>query len=155
MRVQDVCSPAAVHIPLSCTLQEAARQMRDKHVGALIVTEHAPTGPRAVGVVTDRDIVLDAVAAGADPSQTCVCDVMSRGIVSVARDASLSDALQEMLSTGVRRVGVVADQALVGVLSLDDVLGAMALEWDLIARLVRNERERETTGSTQPPLSVG
>ncbi|MBT1539823.1 CBS domain-containing protein [Ralstonia solanacearum] len=152
MRVQDACSPAAVHIPLSCTLQEAARQMRDEHVGALIVTEHAPIGPRAVGVATDRDIVLDAVAAGADPSQTCVCDVMSRGIVSVARDASLSDALQEMLSTGVRRVGVVADQALVGVL---DVLGAMALEWDLIARLVRDERERETTGSTQQPLSVG
>ncbi|MEF3062826.1 CBS domain-containing protein [Ralstonia solanacearum] len=155
MRVQDVYSPDGIHIPLSCTLQEAARQMRDKHVGALIVTEHSSTGPHAVGVVTDRDIVLDAVAAGADPRQTCVGDVMSRGIVSVARDASLSDALQEMLSTGVRRVGVLSDGALVGVLSLDDVLAAMALEWGLIARLVSNEREREATGSVQQPLSMG
>ena len=44
--------------------------------------------------------------------------------------------------------------ALVGVLSLDDVLGAMATEWSLIARLVHNEREREMTGSVPPPLSV-
>ncbi|MGC5887481.1 cyclic nucleotide-binding/CBS domain-containing protein [Ralstonia pseudosolanacearum] len=154
MRVQDVYSHNAVHVPLSCTLQEAAKQMRLKHVGALVVTENAPSGPRAVGVVTDRDMVLDAVAAGTDPTQTCVVDVMSRRISSVSLDASLSDALQEMLSAGVRRVGVTSDGALVGVLSLDDVLGAMAAEWSLIARLVHNERERETTGSVQPPLSV-
>lgn len=154
MRVQDVCSHHAVHIPLSCTLQEAAQQMRQKHVGALVVTENTPNGARAVGVVTDRDIVLDAVAVGISPSQTCVADVMSRGLFNVSADASLSDALQEMLSAGVRRVGVTSDGALVGVLSLDDVLAAMASEWSLIARLVRNERERETTGSVQPPLSV-
>lgn len=154
MRVQDVYSHNAVHIPLSCTLQEAAQQMRQKHVGALVVTEKTPSGPHAIGVVTDRDMVLDAVAVGVDPSQTCVAEVMSRGIVNVPLDASLSDALQEMLSTGVRRVGVTSDGALVGVLSLDDVLSAMATEWSLIARLVHNEREREMTGSTQPPLSV-
>ncbi|CAJ0800001.1 hypothetical protein LMG19083_03381 [Ralstonia psammae] len=154
MRVQDVYSHNAVHIPLSCTLQEAAQQMRQKHVGALVVTENTPSGPRAIGMVTDRDMVLDAVAVGVDPSQTCVADVMSRGIVNVPLDASLSDALQEMLSSGVRRVGVTSDGALVGVLSLDDVLSAMANEWSLIARLVHNARERETTGSAQPPLSV-
>ncbi|CAJ0779767.1 hypothetical protein LMG7141_00928 [Ralstonia condita] len=154
MRVQDVYSHNAVHIPHSCTLQEAAQQMRAKHVGALVVTENTPAGPRAVGVVTDRDMVLDAVAVGVHPAQTCVADVMSRGLFSVSVDASLSDALQEMLAAGVRRVGVTSDGELVGVLSLDDVLSAMATEWSLIARLVRNERERETTGSVQPPLSV-
>ena len=146
MRVQDIYSHNAVHIPLSCTLQEAAQQMRQKHVGALVVTENTPSGPHAIGVVTDRDMVLDA--------QTCVADVMSRGVINVTPDTSLSDALQEMLSAGVRRVGVTSDGALVGVLSLDDVLSAMASEWSLIARLVRNEREREMTGSVEPPLSV-
>lgn len=154
MRVQDVYSRNAIHIPLSCTLQEAAQQMRQKHVGALVVTENSPTGPRAIGVITDRDIVLDAVAVGVDPNHACVADVMSRGVRSVTPEASLSDALQEMLSAGVRRVGVTSDGAIVGVLSLDDVLEAMAAEWSLIARLVRNERERETTGSVEPPLSV-
>ncbi len=154
MRVQDIYSHNAVHIPLSCTLQEAAQQMRQKHVGALVVTENTPSGPHAIGVVTDRDMVLDAVAVGLHPAQTCVADVMSRGVINVTPDTSLSDALQEMLSAGVRRVCVTSDGALVGVLSLDDVLSAMASEWSLIARLVRNEREREMTGSVEPPLSV-
>lgn len=79
--------------------------MRQQHVGALVVTENIPSGPHAIGVVTDRDMLLDAVAVGIDPSQTCVADVMSRGILNVPIEADLSDALQEMLSGGVRRVG--------------------------------------------------
>lgn len=58
MLVQDICSAKAVHVPLSCTLREAAVQMRARHVGALIVTENSPAGTPAVGMVTDRDIVI-------------------------------------------------------------------------------------------------
>ncbi|SOZ40922.1 CBS domain-containing protein [Cupriavidus neocaledonicus] len=94
MRDQDICSAKAVHVPLSCTLQEAAVQMRDRHVGALIVTENSPHGTRAVGMVTDRDMVTGAAASGSDPCHTEVIDVMTRGLVAISQDAAVTDAIQ-------------------------------------------------------------
>lgn len=154
MRVDELCSRETVHIPFSCTLQEAAVQMRDKHVGALVVTEHTPTGPRVVGMVTDRDMVLDGIAAGADPRGVCVGDVMSRGIVTVPSDASASDAIQTMLSHGVRRLAVTSGEVVTGVLSLDDLVAALDADWHMLSAVVRNERERERAGAVQSPLQV-
>ncbi|SPS00041.1 CBS domain-containing protein [Cupriavidus taiwanensis] len=152
MRVQDICSAKAVHVPLSCTLQEAAVQMRDRHVGALIVTENSPTGTRAVGMVTDRDIVVDAMASGADPCHTEVIDVMTRGLVAISQDAPVAEAIQTMLSHGVRRLAVLDGETVCGVISLDDLLGALATDWGMIAALIRNEQQRERSGSIQSTL---
>lgn len=152
MLVQDICSAKAVHVPLSCTLQEAAVQMRDRHVGALIVTENSPAGTRAVGMVTDRDIVIDATATGADPCRTDVAEVMTRGLVAISREAAIADAIQLMLSHGVRRLAVLDGEAVTGVISLDDLLGALAADWGMLSSLVRNEQERERSGSVQVPL---
>lgn len=154
MKVDELCSRDTVHIPFSCTLQEAAVQMRDKHVGALVVTEHAPTGPRVVGIVTDRDMVLDGIAVGADPARISVGDVMTRGIVTVRSDASASDAIQTMLSHGVRRLAVTTGETVTGVLSVDDLVAALGADWQMLSALLRNERERERTGSVQSPLQV-
>lgn len=155
MRVQDVCSMKVVHIPVSCTLQEAAAQMRDRHVGALVVTEHVPAGgDRAVGLVTDRDIILNATAAGADPRQTDVTQAMSCGLITIDRDATIPDAVQTMLSHGIRRLAVLDGDAIVGILSLDDLLGALATDWGMLSSLIRNEQQRERSGSVQAPLHV-
>jgi len=140
--------------PSSCTLQEAAVQMRDKHVGSLIVTEPAPTGERVVGILTDRDIVLQGTAVGADPGQTVVADVMTPGLVTVALQANAHDAMQLMLSHGVRRLGVLDGERVAGVLSMDDILGAMSADWGMLSALVRNEQERERSGHVQSPLRM-
>lgn len=152
MQVQDVCSMKVVHIPSSCTLQEAAIQMRDQHVGALVVTEHASSSTRAVGMVTDRDIILNAIASGADPRLTDVTETMSRGLVTIARDATIADAVQLMLSHGIRRLAVLDGDAVIGMLSLDDLIGALVSDWSMVSSLVRNEQERERSGSVQVPL---
>lgn len=152
MRVQNICSAKAVHVPLSCTLQEAAVQMRDRHVGALIVTENSPNGTRAVGMVTDRDMVTGAAASGADPCHTEVIDVMTRGLVAISQDAAVTDAIQMMLSHGVRRLAVLDHEAVSGVISLDDLLGALAADWGMIAALIRNEQQRERSGSIRSTL---
>ncbi|QBY55782.1 CBS domain-containing protein [Cupriavidus oxalaticus] len=152
MRVQDICSAKAVHVPLSCTLQEAAVQMRDRHVGALIVTENSPSGTRAIGMVTDRDMVIDATASGADPCRTEVIDVMTRGLVAISRDAAVAEAIELMLSHGVRRLAVLDGEAVSGVISLDDLLGALAADWGMIASLIRNEQQRECSDSIQSAL---
>uniref|UniRef100_UPI003F492C83 CBS domain-containing protein n=1 Tax=Cupriavidus necator TaxID=106590 RepID=UPI003F492C83 len=119
-----------------------------------MVTESTPSGVRAVSMLTDRDIVLDATASGTDPSRTPVAAVMTRGLVTIVRQASVYDALQLMLSHGVRRLGVLDGDALTGVLSLDDILGEMAADWGMVSALVRNEQQRERTGHVQSPLRV-
>lgn len=154
MRIDEVCTREPVHIPLSCTLQEAAVQMRDQHVGALIVTEATPSGTRVAGVLTDRDIVLGSTAAGADPCRNPVGDFMTSGLHTVGRNNSVADAMQLMLAHGVRRLGVLDGEALVGVVSLDDIVGAMAAEWGMLSTIIRNEQERERTGHTRSALHV-
>ncbi|GLU33776.1 CBS domain-containing protein [Trinickia caryophylli] len=152
MKVEEFRSGGTVHIPMTCTLQEAARQMRDQHVGALIVTDDGQ-GEGVVGIVTDRDIVIHAVVRDTAPRDVLVGDIMTAGVLSVDEKADIADALQAMASHGLRRLAVTsADGAVVGVLSLDDVLDALGREWAMLASVLRGERSRERTASVQSPL---
>ncbi|WP_061958544.1 CBS domain-containing protein [Cupriavidus pauculus] len=154
MKIGDIGCQEAIHIPHSCTLQEAAVQMRDKHVGSLIVTEAGEAGTRALGMVTDRDIVVTATADGADPARTLVSQIASQGLVTIQRGADTADAVQMMLAHGIRRLGLLDGETVTGVVSMDDLLGAMANEWRMLATVVRNEQERERTGHVQGALRV-
>jgi predicted transcriptional regulator len=153
MKVEEFRSHRIVHVPMTCTVRDAAKQMRDQHVGALIVTEDsAPTG-RVVGIVTDRDIVVNAVVTDGILDDVLVADIMRTHVLSIESGADIGDALQVMASHGVRRLAVLApDGALAGVLSLDDVLDALARDWALLSSIVRGERMREQTGSVQSIL---
>jgi CBS domain-containing protein len=154
MKVNDIYSRATVHIPMSCNLQEAAVQMRDQHVGALVVTSGEASN-RIAGIVTDRDIVLKAVTLGASPRELLVGDVMTPHVVTVDADADLADAMQAMSSHGVRRLTVTnAQQDIVGVLSLDDVIEALGKDLALLSSIIRCEQNRESTGSVQAQLHV-
>lgn len=150
MKVEEFRSNRTVHVPMTCTVRDAARQMRDQHVGALIVTEdHLPSG-RVVGIVTDRDIVVNAVLIDGAMDDLLVADVMHTHVLSVESGADIGDALQIMASHGVRRLAVIApDGSLSGILSLDDVLDALARDWALLSSVVRGERMREQTGTVQ------
>ena len=152
MKVQDVFTPGTVHIPRTCNLQEAARQMRDQHVGALVVTNGAGT-PSLLGIVTDRDLALKAMAQGASPLETTVGDVMSSGALTVDVSADVDDAMQLMASHGVRRLAVTnrADEVL-GMISLDDVIQALGRDWAMLAGIVRGGQQRERSGSVQSRL---
>ncbi|MGG1947892.1 CBS domain-containing protein [Trinickia sp. NRRL B-1857] len=153
MKVEEFRSPHTVHIPMTRTVRDAAKQMREQHVGALIVTEDGPPLGRVVGIVTDRDIAIKAVVQAAEPDDLLVADIMQTHVLSIEASADIADALQMMASHGVRRLAVTErDGTLVGVLSLDDVLDAMARDWALLATVVRAERHRELTGSVQSVL---
>jgi predicted transcriptional regulator len=153
MKVEEFQSPHTVHIPMTRTVRDAAKQMRDQHVGALIVTEDGPPLGRIVGIVTDRDIAIKAVIQAVEPDDLLVADIMQTYVLSIDTGADIADALQMMASHGVRRLAVTGGNGrLVGVLSLDDVLDAMARDWALLAAVVRAERNRERTGSVQSVL---
>lgn len=154
MRVEECHSHGTMHIPMSCNLQEAARQMAAQHVGTLIVTDFGRQD-RIVGIVTDRDIVLNAVATGRSSGETMVGELMTQGVVTVDEAADVSTAMQVMMTQGVRRLAVLRDGSeIVGVLSLDDVIDALGRDWSMLSAILRSGQNRERTVSVQTPLHV-
>jgi CBS domain-containing protein len=104
-------------IAASAPVVEAARLMRAEHIGSLPITD----GERLVGVITDRDITTRVVAEAADPQATSVRDVFSRDLVSIEPDKDLEEALQLMARHQIRRLPVVENGRLVGILAQADI----------------------------------
>jgi CBS domain-containing protein len=124
MRISDVMTREVESIGPDDTLQEAAQRMKDFGVGPLPVCENHSV----VGMVTDRDITLRAVASGLDPATTAVRDVMSEEIVCCFEDQEAEVAARLMQSKQIRRVLVLdRDKKLVGIVTLAD-LAADALD---------------------------
>jgi len=103
------------------TVADAARQMRDADVGALVVVQEG----RATGIVTDRDIVVRGIADGRDPSGTRVGDVASTADVTLTPDQPATDAVQLMRDHDVRRIVVVQDGRPAGIVSIGDLAVAL------------------------------
>jgi CBS domain-containing protein len=144
MKVDTVLTPAVVRIERSASLAEAASLMRDRHVGALLVTDDAPHAQRFVGIVTDRDIVLKGVAENLAPRTANVSQVMTAGAAGVPLGTPLAEALSMMRSRGVRRLVVThGDGRVAGIVSLDDIVDALGHEFAGLAGILRSELERE------------
>ena len=101
----------------SASVVEAAQLMRDEHIGSLPITD----GNKLVGMITDRDITTRVVAEAADLAKTSVGEVYSQDLVSVEPDNDLEDALTLMARHQVRRLPVVEDGRLVGIVAQADI----------------------------------
>jgi CBS domain-containing protein len=145
MRIKDICSRVVVVAEPSTDLRQAARLMRDHHVGALVVVEATDGGRRPIGIVTDRDIVVAVVAAAdVQPEAVSVGEVMSRNLVVAAEDVGVFEAVDLMQDNGTRRLPVVdSDQRLVGIITLDDVLRMVAGELTALAIAAQRSFSRE------------
>jgi CBS domain-containing protein len=116
-KVSEVMTHDPRTVAPSATLTEVARTMRDDDIGAVVVAENGA----AAGLVTDRDIVVRAVADGRDPNSTSVAEVASRDLRTLTPDQNLEDAIALMRDWDVRRVVVVQDGRPVGIVSLGDL----------------------------------
>ena len=116
-KVRDVMTGVPIALQHDDTLTEAARAMRDHAVGCVLVTE----GARLRGLVTDRDIVVRAIAESRDPDQVSVGEVCSRNLAWVSPDDDVEDAVATMRRRAVRRLPVVAGSQAIGVVSLGDL----------------------------------
>ena len=145
MNAGELCSRDVVVAYPDTGLVEAARLMREHHVGSLVVVgERLLPDKLPVGMITDRDIVVAAVAKEVDPRTLAVGDVMSGGALTVREQDGIEDAVRLMREKGVRRVAVVsAKGALVGILAIDDVLALVAEQMDGFVRTLFSERTRE------------
>lgn len=144
MSVGRFCNREVVFIEKSAGIPEVSRLMREHHVGDLIVVEERAGRRVPVGIVTDRDVVIEVLAEGVDLQGVTVGDVMSFDLVTAREDDDLFDTIKAMRAKAVRRIPVVdASGALVGILSVDDLLDIFAEHLTDLAALVRREQARE------------
>jgi CBS domain-containing protein len=116
--VKDVMTTSVVYLPSETTIAEVARTMREQDIGDVVVAD----GPSLAGMVTDRDLVVRAVAEGKDPEATTVGEVMTRDLVTVRPEDTIQQAALLMRDRAVRRLLVCDDdQGLVGVVSIGDL----------------------------------
>ena len=116
--VADAMTRRVVYLPEDTPLDEAAQAMRDQAIGDVVVTH----GPTMAGIVTDRDIVIRAIAENLSPKVTTLGDIATRELIMSDQSATVEDAVTAMRDRGVRRLLVCdADRKAVGILSLSDV----------------------------------
>jgi len=126
MKVKEIMTQGPATLGPDATLGEAATMMKQEDCGSIPIVDDG----RLIGIVTDRDIVVRAVAAGKDPKRTRISEIMSADPITVRADDSVDAAERAMRERQVRRLPVVEDGKLVGIL--------------VTAHLARNESESET-----------
>jgi CBS domain-containing protein len=120
--------------------------MRERHVGDVVIVDRTDAERMPIGIVTDRDIVVEVMAAGIDPESVKLGDLVSWGeLVTLQETDTFTDAIRLMHDKGVHRVPVI-DRAgvLVGIVSFDDLLPRFASELSQLAELAILGRQRET-----------
>ena len=150
MKTGDLCKRNVVTTVPRASLVDVAKLMRESHVGSVIVID--PPGSRMpVGIVTDRDIVVEAVAASLDPRTLTAGEIMTRELVTTAEDDDSSWSLKVMRDRGVRRLPVVnAGGEVVGIVALDDLLEFAAGALSDVVQALGTERVVEARRRTTP-----
>jgi len=144
MLLKSICNPDVVVCGPDVSALNAATLMRQHHVGALVVVDE-PEGSRTpLGIITDRDIVVEVVAAGLDPARTAVNALLRKPVVIAHDGEQAEEVLERMRLHGVRRVPVVDGQErLTGIIALDDVLKLLARHTQLLADIIDREQSHE------------
>lgn len=135
----EVCTKPVITLSPEATVLEAARLMKEKNVGAVVVTATTKPG----GILTDRDIAVSVVAEGRDPATVTVGEVMHRSPAVIREDKGLFDAAKMFDAQGVRRLPVVDRQGdLIGIVALDDMLMLLGSEMAHVASALSRELGR-------------
>jgi len=147
MRLSDFCMLDVACCSPRTTALEAAHLMRKKHTGDLVVIDDDEQKPAPLGIITDRDIVVEVLAKGLDPTVTTVGSVIHKPVVIAEEGEDSSQVLQRMRTHGVRRIPVVGvGGKLVGIVTADDMLKRLAADAALLTEVVSLEQAQEIRG---------
>jgi CBS domain-containing protein len=145
MPIGEICNRDVIFSNREDTVADAAKLMREHHVGGVVVVDERDGRRFPVGIVTDRDLVVEILATELDQKVITVGDIMLAELVTVKESTGIFEAVQYMRSKTVRRLPVVNESGeLVGVLTLDDLLELLAEELLAISKLVSYQRQKET-----------
>lgn len=146
MPIGEICNREAIIVQRDDTVLQAAKLMRQHHVGDLLAVEERDGRRVPVGIVTDRDLVVEIIAPELDSAVITVGDIMVTKLATVKESSGVFEAIQYMRSKGIRRLPVVDDDGgLVGIVTLDDLLVLLANELGALARLVEREQKNESS----------
>ena len=144
MPVGELCIREVVVTPRKASVLEAAKLMRQHHVGDVVVTDEIDGHRAPVGIVTDRDIVLEVLAQELDATSLTVGDIMTSALITVRENDGVFQTIQLMRAKGARRAPVVDSQGvLVGIVSVDDFVELLAEELSQLAKLIAREQKLE------------
>ena len=143
MNIGKVCNREVVVASAEATISEAAELMRRHHVGDVLVVD--PAADRIpIGIVTDRDIVVEVIAARLDPDALTLRDVMTSPLITIQDGESCEDTVRLMALHGVRRIPIVdAEDQLVGIVTLDDLFPSFSTPLAQLSTLASHNQRNE------------
>lgn len=143
MKIAQACTRPAVTAATSATLSEVAALMRDRNVGAVVITQSPASEPVPVGLITDRDIVSAQLEHTADLSRLAAEEVMTRNPLVLNEEDSVDDAIARMRARGVRRAPVISESGeLVGAVSSDDLIATVAEDLIVLAYVLARQQSQ-------------
>lgn len=144
MKLKELCTPDVASCTAEISALHAARLMRDHHVGDLVILDENSEDGTPIGIVTDRDIVVEVLARDRDPAKVTLRDIMRVPLVIARASEEVEQALERMRAHGVRRVPMLDDEGkLAGIVSLDDLLRRLAADAAALAEVIAREQDRE------------
>lgn len=149
MRVGEYCNRNVVVINGNESVKNAAELMRAYHVGDLILLEEQENKKVPIGIITDRDLVIEVMAAGVKPDSLLVRDILTEPFTYIFENDSLFYALEMMHSKKIRRLPVVNnDKALIGIITLDDFIEILAETMVNVVDVVKLQQKKEARQRT-------
>lgn len=144
MPIGEICQREVVIAEFKDSVLHAAQLMRKHHVGDVVVVNKSNGSSLPVGIITDRDLVIEILAPELDPKTLTIADIMVSELATVKEDTGVFEAIRYMRIKGVRRMPVVDDNGnLVGVVTLDDLFSLLVEELGLLVKLISHEQKNE------------
>jgi len=135
MKVKEcMCNQVACVKPQT-TIKDVSKIMKDKHVGCIPVCDN---NNQLVGLVTDRDLILRGIAVDKDINQTAISEVMTTKVFNISPEADVSEASKLMCECQVRRLPVIENNAIVGIITLGDLANKEEIETTQVGNTVEN-----------------
>jgi CBS domain-containing protein len=144
MMTGEICNRTVAFVYRHTRLSEAARLMREHHVGSLVVVDEDARGRIPVGIITDRDIVIEVLVADLDYRALSAGEIMSKDLVVTREHDNVLDALKLMRARGIRRLPVVSRAGtLAGIVTVDDLLEIVSEQLGDLVKAIAGEQARE------------
>lgn len=145
MPISECCNMSVVCCEADATIPQVAELMRRHHVGDVVVIESKDGNRIPLGIVTDRDIVVEMIAMQLDIDVFTAGDIMTEPVVSVRENAGIIETLRLMRAHKIRRVPVVNQAgSLFGIVSADDLINLLAMEFSMMTGVIVEQPIQES-----------
>lgn len=144
MKIGEICNRDVVTAGPDASATDLAKIMLGRHVGSVVIVEACEQGKKPIGIVTDRDLVLQVTARQLDPGSTTAHAIMSEEPIVAHHSAGILDTMRRMRSHGVRRLPIVDhNQMLAGILTLDDLIDVIVGELGELSSTIASGQYKE------------